>query len=44
MFQSGGVTNTKLPEESKYTEVAPAAQAGSKPKRKPRAKKIAVVA
>ena len=33
MFESGGVPNTKLPEESKY-------KAGSKP-RKPRAKKLA---
>ena len=42
MFQSGGVTNTKLPVDSEVG--IPPVQAGSKPKRKTRAKKIAVVA
>ena len=42
MFQSGGVTNTKLPVDSEVG--IPPLQAGSKPKRKTRAKKTAVVA
>ena len=43
MFQSGGVTNTKLPVDSQVVLPVRPVQAGSKP-RKPRAKKIAVVA
>jgi len=42
-FESGGVPNSKLPDESKYTAAAsslPGMQAGKKP-RKPRAKKQA---